>query len=527
MGLGSPICNAAIAWLYLTGQSARPHPETFMASPHDIILGIDQGTTNTKVVAINGKGTVLGEAQRPIATTAPEPGFVEQDAEAMVGNILACTRELLDRLALRPASILALGIANQTETLVVWDPRTGRPVMPAIVWQCRRGGEELNALRNDDVVRIVKARTGLDLDPTFTAAKLLWLKHHRPSIFAQIGDGRLRWGTVDSWLLSALTAGKTYATEPSNASRTMLFDIERLTWDRELGRVFGVDLTTFPECRPSNARFGVTSADLLGASIPITGMMGDQQAALFGHGCYREGELKVTYGTGAFLWMNAGTKPSRTPGEGIIRTIAWQLAEPCYAYEGFVMYAGKILDWLAERLSIEGGGAAVAAEAAKAGTSAGALLIPAFQGLASPWWQPDLRAGLLGLSAATTTGNIAHAGLEAVCYQIRAVLEGIGSGAARSLVRVDGGMTRSSYFTHLQADVLGAPLFVSASDAMTPFGSCLMAGLGCGRWRTLAELSELPRAGETVEPASVSAYQASYDTWVRAVDLLIAGFGRH
>jgi glycerol kinase len=499
-----------------------------MPAPRDIILGIDQGTTNTKVVAIDGEGRILGQAARGIATMAPEAGFVEQDANAMVANILACITELLERLALRPAAILSLGIANQTETLVVWDAKTGRPQMPAIVWQCRRGGEELNALRSPDAVRFVKAHTGLDFDPTFTAAKLLWLKRHRPSIWAGIIDGSLRWGTVDSWLIWSLTSGRTYATEPGNAARTMLFDIDRLAWDNELTALFGLDLKAFPECRPSHSHFGATNAALLGASIPISGAMGDQQAALFGHGCYKETELKVTYGTGAFLWTNAGTKPSVKPGEGIIRTIAWQIDQPCYAYEGFVMYAGRILDWLAERLAIAGGGAGVAAEAEKAGTSAGALLIPAFQGLASPWWQPELRAGLLGLSAATSRGHIAHAGLDAVCHQIRAVLEGM-SGESKDvlpIVKADGSMTRSRYFTRLQANVLGVPLFVSASDAMTPFGAALMAGLGAGRWRTLAELSQLPRAGETIEPADASAYQASYETWIKAVNALIAAYGR-
>jgi glycerol kinase len=500
-----------------------------MSEPRDIILGIDQGTTNTKVVAIDGQGAILGEAMRPIATTAPEPGFVEQDAEAMVANILVSIRELVDRLAVRPAAIMSLGIANQTETLVVWDPGTGRPVMPAIVWQCRRGAEELNVLRNGQTLRFVKARTGLDLDPTFTAAKLLWLRHHRPAVAGRIADGSLRWGTVDSWLIAALTGGESYATEPGNASRTMLFDIGRLAWDEELVKLFGLDLAAFPECRPSNARFGLTSRGLLDAQIPITGVMGDQQAALFGHGCYRERELKVTYGTGAFVWMNAGTKPPLVSGEGIIRTIAWQIDEPCYAYEGFVMYAGKILDWLAERLSIAGGGAAVAAEAEKAGTSGGALLVPAFQGLASPWWQPDVRAALLGLSAATTKGHIAHAGLEAVCYQIDAVLEGMAGGGKGMLpiVKADGGMTRSRYFARLQANVLAAPLFVSASNAMTPFGAALMAGFGAGRWRTLAELSELPRAGESVEPISATTCQASHESWVKAVNVLIASYGRH
>jgi glycerol kinase len=496
-----------------------------MPAPRDIILGIDQGTTNTKMVAIDSQGHVLAKAVRSIATTMPEPGFVEQDAKAMVGNVLACFHELQDRLSLRPAEILSIGIANQTETLAVWDRLTVEPVMPAISWQCRRGSEELKPLRTDDALRFVKARTGLDLDPTFTAAKLLWLTRHRPAIAAGLGNGRLRWGTVDSWLIAALTAGETYATEPGNASRTMLFDIEKLAWDQELAALFGLDLASFPECRRSNAKFGETTATLLSARIPITGVLGDQQAALFGHGCYEERELKVTYGTGAFLWMNAGPKLPPAAGDGIIRTIAWQMDEPCYAYEGFVMYAGKILDWLSERLSIEGRGAAVAAEAERTGTSAGVVLIPAFQGLASPWWQPDLRAAILGLGEASSKGHIAHAGLEAVCYQIRAVLDGFSSTGKLPVVKADGSMTRSKYFMAMQASVLGVPLSVSATDAMTPFGAALMAGLGAGCWSTLEELRRLPRGSEMVEPSA--SYESSYQDWIKAVNLLVSGYGRN
>jgi len=492
----------------------------------EIILGIDQGTTNTKVLAIDRRGRILGEASRPIATTSPEPGFIEQDALAMVANVLAATRGLLARLSLEPAEIVSLGIANQTETLVVWDHATRQPVMPAIVWQCRRGAEELEPIASDDNRRLVKARTGLDIDPTFTAAKLLWLTRHRPSIAQGLRNGELRWGTVDCWLVAALTEGETYASDASNASRTMLFDIGKLAWDDELCALFGLDLAAFPEVRRSDAKFGVTSARLLGARIPITGVMGDQQAALFGHGCYGERELKVTYGTGAFLWMNAGHEPPPPASDGIIRTIAWQLDRPSYAYEGFVMYAGKILDWLSQRFGLEGRGAAVAAAAERTGSSSGVLLIPAFQGLASPWWQPDLRAALLGLSEASSTGHIANAGLEAVCYQIRAVLEGIIGKDKPALVKADGGMTRSRYFTAMQASTLGVPLAVSATEAMTPFGAALMAGLGTGCWTSLEELRRLPRDSEIVQPDPTVSYETSYAEWVKAIDFLIAAYGR-
>ncbi len=495
-----------------------------MAAQREIILGIDQGTTNTKVVAIDTKGRILGEASRPIPTTSPAPGFVEQDSVLMLANIVAASRELRDRLGLKPAEIMSLGIANQTETLVVWDRATNVPVMPAIVWQCRRGAEELEPLSSDDHRRLVKARTGLDLDPTFTAAKLLWITRHRPEVAAGLRDGRLRWGTVDCWLIAALTEGQTYATDASNAARTMLFDIDKLAWDEDLGALFGLDLA-LPQVRHSNAKFGATSERLIGARIPITGVLGDQQAALFGHGCTEERELKVTYGTGAFLWMNAGHVPPPSAGEGIIRTIAWQLDQPSYAYEGFVMYAGKILDWLSGHLGFEGRGAAVAGEAEKAGSSAGVLLIPAFQGLASPWWQPDLRAAFLGLSEASSRGHIAHAGLEAVCYQIRAVLEGIMNKEKPRLMKVDGGMTRSGYFTRMQASVLGVPLAVSKRDAMTPFGAALMAGLGAGCWTSVDELRRLPSESELIGPSTVL-YEAAYEDWSNAVNMLIASYGR-
>lgn len=495
-----------------------------------IIIGIDQGTTNTKAIALAGDGRILAEASRPIATSAPEPGWVEQDAEAMVANVIACVGELIKMTAADPAEIAGIGIANQTETLVVWNPTTGRPVIPAIVWQCRRGAAEIASLHEERSSSLIKSRTGLDLDPTFTASKLKWIFHNRPDIAGGLRTGDLLFGTVDTWLMWKLSGGAIYATDPGNASRTMLYDIDRLDWDPELFRLFSLDMEHLPECKRSDARFGETAGSLFGIPIPITGVMGDQQAALFGLGCFDELQLKVTYGTGAFVWVNAGASHGQAPAPGIIRTIAWHLDRPCYAYEGFVMYAGKILEWLAQKLAATGGGAAVASAAERAGTSAGVLLVPAFQGLASPWWQPDLRAALIGMSEATTGDNIAHAGLEAVCYQIRAILEaiGIGSGLQSPLIKVDGGMTRSHYFMQLQADVLQLPLSPAASGSTTPFGAALMAGLGAGIWSTLDDLRSVVGATRTVRPGKAAAARldASYGAWRTAIDMFIAQYGR-
>ena len=397
-----------------------------MSRENSIVIGLDQGTTNAKAIALDAEGRVLAQASRPIATHASEPGLVEQDAEAIVAKAVACIAEAIAGSGRAPRDVMALGIANQTETLIIWDPATAKPVMPAMIWQDRRGGAEIESLRGE--AAMIRARTGLDLDPTFTAAKLTWVSRHHPDIAAGLRD-RLLFGTVDTWLIWKLTGGASYATDASNAARTMLFDIERLSWDQELVALFGLALPRMPQCRASNAHFGSTDRSLFGAAIPITGVMGDQQASLFGHGCFDEGQLKVTYGTGAFLWVNAGAKPPAEPAKGIIRTIAWQTDKPCYAYEGFVMYAGKIIDWLAARLAVEGGAGGMIAAAEAAGSSDGVVLVPAFQGLASPWWEPSMRAAILGLSEASSTGNVAHAGLEAVAFQIRAILDSLKAGS--------------------------------------------------------------------------------------------------
>jgi len=491
-----------------------------MPRDNPIVIGLDQGTTNVKAIALDARGRVLAEAARPIATQSPSAGIVEQDAETIFATAIACIREAIARCGRPVSDIAALGIANQTETLIIWDRETGKPVMPAMIWQDRRGADEIEALR--DRTEMIQARTGLDLDPTFTAAKLRWVFRNHPQIAEGLKTGTLLFGTVDTWLIWKLTDGATYATEPGNASRTMLFDIVHLAWDRELVALFGLSLASLPECRASNSDFGSTDPALFGAAIPIAGVMGDQQASLFGHGCFTEGELKITYGTGAFLWVNAGVRPPATEAKGIIRTIAWQTDTPCYAYEGFVMYAGKIVDWLATRLAIDGGAAGVIAAAQKSGNDDGVLLIPAFQGLASPWWQPSMRAAFLGLSEATSPGNLAQAGLEATAFQIRAILDALDSGVqSPATIKVDGGLTRAKYFLELQASLLGRPLAQAQADSVTPFGAALMAGLGAGVWSSLDELRTLIPQGNQIEPQPDCALEARYRAWQDATRVMM------
>jgi len=488
-----------------------------------IVVGIDQGTTNTKAVAVDDAGRLLHAASRPIATHAPQPGWVEQDPTQMLANVVDCVREVLGVAG--ETDVAGLGIANQTETLVVWDRRTGEPVMPAIVWQCRRGDEELQELRSDRTLALIRRKTGLDLDPTFTAGKLRWLFRHRPAIAHGLRRGDVLFGTVDCWLIWKLSGGAVYATDSSNAARTMLFDIARLAWDAELLELFGLSIASLPEARRSTGPFGHTDAVLFGRPLPITAALGDQQASLFGHGCFAPSEIKATYGTGAFLWLNAGRRPDIAAADGLLRTVAWHLDEPCYALEGFVMYAGAILEWLGARLNIPGGGIGVVERAQQAGASGGVTLIPAFQGLAGPWWRPDARAALLGMRESTTAGHICHAGLEAIGFQLRALLDSMAESAGRTIetLRVDGGPTRSPYLMQLQADILQLPLAVSAFDSVTPYGVALMAGLGAGLWKTLDQLSTMMPTPSFVapDPANATSWDDTYRKWRATTDAVL------
>ena len=488
----------------------------------DYLIGVDQGTSSTKALLLDRAGRVVAGSGRPIAVGHPEPGWVEQDPGAMVANVLECVREVLDTSGVPAASVAGLGIANHTESLVLWERRSGRPVHPAIVWQCRRSAAETRELDTADNRKLVRLRTGLDLDPTFTATKLLWVLRHRPEIGAGLTTGRILWGTVDTWISWCLSGGAVYATDFGNASRTMLLDIARLDWDGELAALFGLDLGALPELRASGERVGNCSAEHFGAEIPITALMGDQQASLFGHGCFDRGDVKSTYGTGAFVWINSGHEYCPMESSGCLQTIAWHVERPTYALEGFVMYAGAILDWLVRHLGLCEDAADVVKRAERAGTSSGVALVPAFQGLASPWWNPEARAAILGLDSASGDGEVCHAALESVCFQVRRVLDDVAEAriSPRGALRVDGGLARSEYFLRMQSDILGLPIRRSGIEQLTPYGVALMAGVGAGLWEDVQHLDEVIRDGDTFAPdrEQSDAWSGRYRTWCRAVE---------
>jgi glycerol kinase len=485
----------------------------------DFLLGIDQGTTNTKAVLVDGRARVRAVAERRIAISSPEPDWVEQDPDGMVRNVLDCIGEVLARTGIAASDIAGAGLCNQTETLVVWDRDSRRPLHPAIVWQCRRSQPDALALQS--AAAEIAARTGLDMDPTFTATKLRWLLRERPDIGARLKNGTALWGTVDSWLVYALTGGSAYVTEPSNASRTMLFDIGKSGFADELFGIFDLALPQRPAVKPSAAVFGRFAHTYPG--IPITGILGDQQAALFGHGCFDRGMLKASFGTGGFVWLNAGERPPLANRQGLLATIAWQLDKPTYALEGFVMYAGAIVDWLLRTLQLGSDPAAIEGAARQAVDAGGVMLVPAFQGLGSPWWDAEVRAAILGLSSGTGHPQICRAGLEAVCYQTRAVLEAMAkaSGNAAMLVSVDGGMTRSDDFMAMQAAVLKTPLRRAPIAHVAPYGAALMAGIGAGLWNGPADLRPLMKVGTPVDASRFAGepWDGRYVQWCAAVAL--------
>ena len=490
------------------------------------VIGVDQGTSSTKALLLDEQARVVAHAERPIAIEHPEPGWVEQDPEAMVDNIVVCIRELLQETGVAASAIAGLGIDNHTETLVLWDRTSGRAVHPAIVWQCRRSSAQAEALATPQIERLIRRRTGLDLDPTFTATKLAWVFRHRPDIAMGLRNGDILWGTVDSWLVWRLTGGKRYVSDYSNASRTMLFDIGALNWSPELAELFQLELSGFPELRPSRGMFGKCRPDLLGAEIPITGVLGDQQAALFGQGCVKPGELKCTYGTGAFVWMNAGHSFHGSETGEYLQTLAWYFEQPTYAMEGFVMYAGACLDWLVGHLGLCKNVVEVVNCARDSRGSRGVKLVPAFQGLGSPWWNPQARAAILDLSAESDKGSVCHAAMESVCFQVRRVLETMSNSTVTpsGTVRVDGGLTRSTYLLQLQADILGMPLEAAETEHATPYGSALIAGVGAELWSEDTACGIARRAGVRYEPrpAAREEWGERYRDWCRAVDHVVA-----
>ena len=472
------------------------------------LLALDQGTTSSRAIVFDGAGTVVATGQREFSQIFPQPGWVEHDPDEIWSTQLGVAVEALAKARLRAADIAGIGITNQRETTVVWDRRTGQPVMNAIVWQDRR----TRTVFDGDTAAWITQKTGLIPDPYFSASKLAWILERFP--------GRdLAFGTIDTWLLYRLTGGRLHLTDTSNASRTMLFDIRRLSWDSDLARFFGVPEQVLPEVRSSAEIYGEATAPGL-EGIPIGGIAGDQQAALFGQACWSPGLVKNTYGTGCFLLENTGAAPIASTNR-LLTTIAWTVDGVTeYALEGSVFIGGAVVQWLRDGLGLIRCSAEIETLAASVPDSGGVYLVPAFTGLGAPYWDPAARGLVVGITRGTTAAHLARAAVESIAYQVADLLEAMRADGGPPLneLRVDGGAARNDALLQFQADLLGVPVIRPQVTETTALGAAYLAGLATGVWKSREQLAAQWQPARRFEPQMAAAEVARRrERWAEAV----------
>jgi glycerol kinase len=481
------------------------------------VLALDQGTTGSHALVVGADGGLLGHGYREFTQHFPRPGEVEHDAEEIFQVTVAAAREALGQARVVP---VAVGITNQRETVCVWERDTGRPLHRAIVWQDRRTMARCAQLAQQRKTALVRERTGLVLDPYFSATKIEWLLGHVPGLARRVAAGEAVFGTIDSWLLFRLTNGKSYATDHTNASRTMLYNIETRAWDPELLRLFGVPAQALPEIRPSSGAFGACEAEHLGAEIPVAGIAGDQQAALFGQGCVAPGQAKNTYGTGAFLLLNTGTRrPEST--RGLLTTVACgPRGEPVYALEGSVFVAGAAIQWLRDGLHLIEHAADTEHLARDVPDTGGVYFVPAFVGLGAPHWEANARGTIVGVTRGTTRAHLARAALEAMAFSTKEVLDAMTADARLRLhaLQVDGGAAANDFLMQFQADLLGVPVARPDLIETTALGAAALAGLASGVWHAPQDFLAGRRFTRFLPGDGAPEARAREHEWRRAVD---------
>ena len=487
----------------------------------EYLIALDQGTTSSRCIVFDRHGNVISKIQREFTQIFPRDGWVEHDATEIWASQMGVAVEAMLAAGITATDVAAIGITNQRETVVVWEKDTGKPICNAIVWQCRRTAKECDRLKSEGVEQEIRSRTGLLVDPYFSATKLSWILDNVDGARARAERGELLFGTVDSWLIYRLSGGKVHATDPSNAARTMLFNIHTLEWDSELLRLFRIPLCMMPQVLSSSGLFGMTDSRLFGGEIPIAGVAGDQQAALFGQCCFDAGDVKNTYGTGAFMLMNVGEKPI-LPDQGLLSTVGWQIGkEVNYVVEGSVFVCGAVVQWLRDGLGLIKHAADTEKMAARVDNNGGVYLVPAFVGLGAPYWDAYARGGIQGLTRATTKYHIVRAALESMAYQTADVLLAMQkeTGTALSALRVDGGASANAFLLQFQADVLGQTLLRPACVETTAWGAATLAGLGVGFYRDKEELRREWRIDATFTPKmSQTEREKLLDGWHRAVE---------
>ena len=478
------------------------------------LLALDQGTSSSRSIVFDLHGRIVAQAQQELPQIFPRPGWVEHDPMEIWRGQLATARQALANAGLKASDIKAVGITNQRETTVLWNRKTGQPVHHAIVWQDRRAEATCAKLRAQGHEALIQSRTGLLIDAYFSGTKLNWLLDNVPGARAQAERGELAFGTIDSWLIWQLTGGAVHATDVSNASRTMLFNVRTNRWDDELLGLLDIPASLMPVVKPSSAHFGDVRPDLLGQAIAIGGVAGDQQSALFGQACFKAGMAKNTYGTGCFLLMHTGQQ-FQTSSNGLLTTSAAQAsAQTEYAMEGSVFVGGAVVQWLRDGLHAIQGSAEVEALAQSVPDSGGVMMVPAFTGLGAPYWKPDARGTITGLTRGTTVAHVARAALESIAYQSAALLlamsrDAVAAGAAPvAELRVDGGACVNDLLMQFQADLLGIPVIRPAVTETTALGAAYLAGLSSGVYRNTDELANLWQAERTFVP-TLSAERAA------------------
>jgi glycerol kinase len=484
------------------------------------ILSLDQGTTSSRALLFDHDGVVRAVAQREFTQIFPQPGWVEHDPEEIAASQIAVALEALSQAKLQPRDIAAIGITNQRETAIVWDRSTGKPICNAIVWQDRRTADFCQHLKKQGHENLIQQRTGLLIDAYFSASKISWILEHVPNARQLADAGRLAFGTVDTWLVWKLTGGRCHITDASNASRTMLFNLRSGQWDSELLNLFRIPASMLPEVRPSSEIYGeVSSAPGLNG-IPIAGIAGDQQAALFGQRCTRPGLTKNTYGTGCFLLQCTGEN-AVTSNNRLVTTVAWKIGDITdYALEGSVFVGGAVVQWLRDGLGIIHNSSEVEALAMSVPDNGGVYFVPAFVGLGAPHWDSYARGTIFGLTRGSKAGHIARAALESIAYQVADLMDAVqaDSGTPHPELRVDGGASCNDALMQFQADILGVPVIRPAMTETTAIGAAFLAGLSTGFWKEQETISELPRDERRFEPRMPrSQVDAMRERWSEAV----------
>ena len=494
------------------------------------ILALDQGTSSSRAIVFDHEGRICSTAQKEFPQHFPKPGWVEHDPKDIWSSEASVIAEAITSMGINGLNIAGIGITNQRETTIVWDAETGEPVYNAIVWQDRRTSEYCDSLKEQNLTGFIREKTGLIIDAYFSATKIRWILENVPGARARAEAGKLRFGTVDTWLLWNLTRGECHMTDVSNASRTMLFNIHTLNWDEDLMKLFGIPMSMLPEVHSSSEIYGYTKTTIFAHKVPVAGIAGDQQAALFGQMCTTPGSVKNTYGTGCFLLMNSGTKPI-TSSHNLLTTIAWKIGDTVnYALEGSIFVGGSVVQWLRDGLGIIKSSSEIESLAMTVPDNGGVYFVPALTGLGAPYWDQYAKGTICGLTRGTTAAHIARAALEGIAFETMDIVNAMEHDAGIKLaeLKVDGGASRNNLMMQFQADILGTKVIRPKVTETTAMGACYLAGLATGYWDSLDDIKRQWNADKVFEPlAPAEKVLKLKDGWANAIGRTLTEDSKH